>query len=85
LHDTLSNWDLEKTIEDAKRETDSMQSLLDSINNPQSQSVATTPAPVNLPAPGATLDSELQRIMAQANELQKSTGFGGFSNFMSSS
>ena len=24
LHDTLSNWDLEKTIEDAKRETDSM-------------------------------------------------------------
>ena len=24
LHDTLSNWDLEKTIEDAKRETDTM-------------------------------------------------------------
>jgi hypothetical protein len=24
MHDTLSNWDLEKTIEDAKSETDTM-------------------------------------------------------------
>lgn len=47
MHDTLSNWDLAKTIEDAKKETDSMQSLLDSINNPTAN-----PEQINLSQPG---------------------------------
>ena len=65
MHDTLSNWDLEKTIEDAKQETDTMQNLLDSINNPAATQQDSISLAASAPQKnGGTLDQELQRLMA---------------------